>query len=181
MNELMVKTVNKSLKEYDAIINLIDRSFPENEKYPFWLIRLWGIVPGNDFLVFYDQGIFAGVMLNFCTKDAVFVLYLVVNDQVRSSGYGSGIIQWAKAYYGNRCIILNVEPPNENAENNEQRLRRIRFYEKNGFHKTGYRITEGKDSYLVLSTNEFTPKKFRKAIGRMSFGFYAPKLKKSHC
>jgi len=177
LDELTVKTVTKALKEYSAIIDLIDCSFPENEKYPFWLIRLWGIIPGNNFLAFYDQGTFAGVMLNFCTKDAVFILYLVVNNQVRPFGYGSGIIQWAKAYYGNRCIILNIEPPDENAENNEQRLRRIQFYEKNGFHKTGYRITEGKDNYIVLSTNGFTPKKFHKAIGRMSFGFYAPKLK----
>lgn len=178
MNELMAKAVNKSLKEYGAIIDLIDRSFPENEKYPLWLIRLWGIIPTNDFWAFYDKGVFVGVMLNFRTKDAVFVLYLVVNDQVRSSGYGSGIIQWTKSYYGNKCIILNVEPPDENAENNEQRLRRIRFYEKNGFHKTEYQITEGNDSYLVLSTNNFTPKKFYSVVGKMSFGFYAPKLKK---
>ena len=179
MNELIAKPVNKALNEYGAVIDLIDRSFPENEKYPFWLIRLWGMIPGNNFLAFYDQGVFVGAMLNFRAKDAVFVLYLVVNDQARSSGYGSGIIQWAKARYGNSCVILNVEAPDENAENNEQRSRRIRFYEKNGFHKTGYQITEGKDNYLVLSTNDFTPKKFYKAIGRMSFGFYAPKLKKS--
>jgi len=113
MKELIAKPVNKALNEYGAIIDLIDRSFPGNEKYPFWLIRLWGMIPVNNFLAFYDQGVFVGVMLNFCTKNAVFVLYLVVNDQVRSSGYGSSIIQWAKAHYGNSCIILNVESPDE--------------------------------------------------------------------
>ena len=156
------------------------RSFPKNERYSLWTQRFWALFPGNDFLAFYDGSVFVGIMQAFAADEAVFILYLAVNDQIRSRGYGSQILNWAKEHYRNRCITLNVEPIDEQAPNSEQRRRRMEFYRRNGITDTGYIFHEGSDTYSVLSTNvpgaPFTPEKFRKAIGRMTFGFYAPKL-----
>lgn len=156
------------------------RSFPKNERFPFLLQRFWTLFPGNDFLAFYDGSLFAGIMQTFVTDEAVFILYLAVNDQVRSRGYGSRILNWAKEHYYNRCLTLNVEPEDEQASNSEQRRQRMEFYRRNGITDTGYSLHEGGDMYSILSTNDsrasFTPEKFRKVTGRLAFGLYAPKI-----
>lgn len=59
------------------------------------------------------------------------ILYLAVNDKIRSKGYGSRILQEIKGRAHSRSIVLNVEKPSVNAENNAQRISRIAFYEKN--------------------------------------------------
>ena len=178
--KLIVKPVRRSLPEYQKVRELMVHSFPPNERFSFLMQRLWALFPGNDFLAFYDGSVFAGIMQAFVTNEAVFILYLAVNGQVRSHGYGSRILDWAKDHYQHRCITLNVEPEDDQASNTEQRRRRMEFYRKNGITDTGYIFHEGSDTYSVLSTNDsgapFTPEKYRKATGRLAFGLYAPKI-----
>ena len=42
-------------------------------------------------------------------EKTVFILFLVVNDKIRSKGYGSQIITWIKENYPDREIFLDVE------------------------------------------------------------------------
>ena len=89
----------------------------------------------------------------------IFLLYFAVNAQQRSKGYGSRIIEEIKKIAGEREIILNVEKPDEHAENNAQRVQRIAFYERNGFYQSGFDLRiEGTD-YLVFSTNVVSDRK----------------------
>jgi hypothetical protein len=51
---------------------------------------------------------------------------------------------------------LAIETTDENAENSEQRIKRRRFYEKNGFRETGYVVKRKSDSFdLMLIGNSF--------------------------
>ena len=178
--ELTARHVRQNLQENLEIKDLMARSFPKNERFSFQLQKFWALFPGNDSLAFYDGNLFAGIMQAFATDEAVFILYLAVNDRIRSHGYGSRILSWAKEHYQDRCITLNVEPEDDQAPNREQRRRRMEFYRKNGITDTGYIFHEGGDTYSVLSTNApsapFTPEKFRKATGKLTFGLYTPKI-----
>ena len=87
------------------------------------------------------------------SEKMIFLLYFAVNAQQRSKGYGSQIIHELKQAARGREIILNVEKPDQSAENNTQRVQRITFYERNGFCQSSFDLRiEGTD-YLVFSTN----------------------------
>lgn len=108
----------------------------------------------------------------------VFVLYLAVNDTIRSKGYGSAILTHIKNYFGEKAISLNVEPLDIEAENYTQRAKRIAFYMKNGFSDTHYMLEDRGDSYLILSTAEkFSPKEYTDVLKKLSFGSSVPTIK----
>lgn len=88
-------------------------------------------------------------------RHQTFVLYLATNEQIRSQGYGSMILDEVKQMTGGKECVLHIEALDENAENYEQRIRRKHFYEKNGFHSTGYMYKESDVEYEVLSTGAF--------------------------
>jgi hypothetical protein len=78
-----------------------------------------------------------------------------------------------------RSVILNVEPLDDEAENAEERIRRIRFYEKNGFFDTGYDIEEIGGTFRVLATEkEINMDEYLRVFGKMSFGLWKPKWTK---
>ena len=56
-------------------------------------------------------------------------------------------------YFANDKIILLVEEIRDDAENNEQRKRRKRFYLRNGFVGSGQIMTEGGVRYEMLHSN----------------------------
>ena len=62
----------------------------------------------------------------------IFIDYLLVDAKTRGKGIGSKVLSWFKRK--DKPIILEVEPPD--AEDKDT-IRRIRFYEKNGFHRAG--------------------------------------------
>ena len=62
----------------------------------------------------------------------------------------------------------------------EQRIKRLRFYQKNGYHDTGYQIIDHADRYSVLSTAQmFDPEMYKQVVGRLSFGFIKTTLIKN--
>ena len=87
-------------------------------------------------------------------EKTVFILFLAVNDKIRSKGYGSQIIAWLKENYPNREIFLDVEKPDENAENNKQRVKRMEFYKRNGIFDTNHFFVYDGVTYEILCTNK---------------------------
>lgn len=178
--KLKAVAVDKKLKEYAEIKNLISRSFPKNEQFPMWLLRVLAIRKSVDFLAYYDNNSFCGISYTVNNNDLVFVLYLAVNDKICSKGYDSQIIQCIKQKYPDKVLTLNIEPLDPTAENYTQRIKRFKFYIKNGFVDTRYKIIDDEEDYQILSTTEHFPMKaYKSAIKRFSFGVYSPKVLKS--
>lgn len=174
---LTAVAVNKKLNEYAEIKKLISRAFPKNEQFPMWLLRILAIRKSVDFLAYYDNDLFCGISYTVANDDLVFVLYLAVNDKIRSKGYGSQIIQYIKQMHPDKAAALNIEPLNPNAQNYAQRIKRYEFYKKNGFVDTQYKIVDGGEDYQILSTvNRFPLEAYKTVIKRLSFGFYLPEV-----
>ncbi len=171
------KKLSVFVKDYPSCKALQKRAFPKEEQYPFWVLRFMAMRSGVDYLAFYDEDLFCGLSYTSSTRDMMYVLYLAVNDAIRSKGYGTEILNFLKEKSQGKAIILNVEPLDEQAENYEQRKRRMEFYYRNGFHDTGFRMMDVTGEYSILSTSEhFSIDDYKKAISQIGMNFYKPKV-----
>lgn len=139
--------VIRKQKDYRLVVELMRTAFSPEERIPIWVLNLLSKKRNVNFNAWYDNGEFCGITYTIESEKMIFLLYFAVNAQQRSKGYGSRIIHELKQIAEGREIILNVEKPDQFAENNTQRVQRIAFYEKNGFSRmcitliTGYIIS----------------------------------------
>ncbi len=166
---LTEKNLSKKLSNYKEICQFMQRVFPKEELIPMWLIRIITLKKNYDFKVYYDNSLFVGILFTIDTKDTLFVFYIAVNDAIHSKGYGSKLLQVLFNKYPNKSVTLFIETMNDkNAANYEQRLKRLAFYERNGFVNT--KIKAGFKAPLddILSTDKYyditNAKKLMKSI-----------------
>ncbi len=142
----MLKVVDAGgfLKE---IKELYDTAFPREERYLDFEPAIKQIEASDsggtrgELVAFgKDTGgkvIFVGfVMVLFC-GNIVHLYYFAIHEKLRGQKYGEQALNLIRNRYKGRTIWLGVELPDENAENQQQRLRRKRFYYRNGFQDTG--------------------------------------------
>lgn len=152
-------------------------AFPKEEQLPWWVLRLMTVLKGVELSSYYNGTDFCGLTHTTVTEETVYIMFLAVNERLRGRGYGSAILAHIKQAHPGKAIILNVEPLDDQAENAEQRVKRMRFYERNGFHDTGYNSTEVGGIFRVLSTNpRLDIKAYLRVFRKLSFGFWQPKV-----
>lgn len=124
----------QSMQDFDFVYQLMERSFPPNERRTYEEQKALlnnpryniSIVPGlnahslNAFLAYWTLG------------DLIFIEHFAVNPLRRSTGLGSAMLQDLTRQQTCR-ICLEVELPE-----NDLAKRRIRFYERNGFFLNQY-------------------------------------------
>lgn len=177
--ELTSLRISRNLPEFPRIKKLFETSFPKNERYPLWLLAARAACKDADFLAYYDESVFCGITYTVRTENTLFVLYIAVNDEIRSKGYGTAILSQVVKLAEGRQVVLNVEDPDPAAENNGQRERRVSFYKRNGFYDTGYRLIEKILTHQVMCNKEdFSPDGYTAALKKLSCGFYTPHLER---
>ena len=168
---LTSRRVTAARPDYRQIIDLYERSFPEHERVAPWMLRFAARRDSCDFLAFYDAGDLCALAYTVTTGRLTYLLYLAVDDRMRGRGYGTRVLTWLKARRPRRPIALGIEPLYPDAPNYEQRVRRLAFYERNGFCDTGYVYTENGDTYTVLYDGvQFDPRALEEAVDELSFG-----------
>ena len=170
---LVDKTFSGKLHEYKDVCRLMRTAFPRNEQIPMWLMRALAFRKSVNFSVFYEDDQFCGVLYTAEDNKYIFVLYLAVNDRIRSKGYGTKILDWLKQNT-EKIIVLNVESLDPSAENALQREKRISFYSRNGIFDTGCRFVDGGETYSVLASDieYFDPREYEMFLRSFSFGTY---------
>lgn len=152
--DLDIQPVRLSLKEYKDVKQLYMRAFPKYEREAWSWLLLKSKYKRADFMAFYDQQRFVGFAYVIHSHAMHYILYLAVNDQVRSKGYGTRIINELRALYPKDSLVLDIEQPDPTTTNNHQRLRRLNFYRRNGFFPTSRVFKEEKVTFQVLATNK---------------------------
>lgn len=179
MNLTAKRVIIKS-EHYQRIKKLYNQAFPKNEKLPMWLLLAMKLRKCVDFYVFLDNETFCGFSYLIHYKEMIFVLYLTTDDTLRSKGYGSGILELISKKYPKKEIVLNIENVIENCGNFEQRVKRQKFYFKNGFLDTGYTLIDRNVVFNTLSTNtDFSVDTYKKLIKKFSFGLVSVHLTKN--
>jgi len=115
-------------------------AFPEYERLLFWLLVYKSKKKNSDFYAIYDDSEYIGLLYLTFYKDIVYIFYLAIDPLHQSKGYGSKILQYLRKIYQDKRLLLNIEEVDSSADNYEQRFKRKRFYEKNGFRNTNFGI-----------------------------------------
>ncbi|MFS0868741.1 GNAT family N-acetyltransferase [Paenibacillus xylanilyticus] len=125
----------------DEIKKMYDDSFPKEEMIPY--NKLVEISNDIDHLFYgvYDNYTLVGMNYLIVKKDMLYVLYLAINKAYQNKGYGKAIVNEIKNKYSNYRICLNIEEVNPKFINNDQRIKRKRFYQLLGFESQDYLIS----------------------------------------
>ena len=160
---LIQKRVMPGMPEYRDIIAIYEEAFPPVERYPLDMLEKLAQCENVEYLAFYDGEMADGAAVNgeatatpcgfafnVIAGGYLYVVFLAVNAHVRSRGYGTRILAQMRAENPSCMTVLEIEPIDPAAENNDQRLRRLEFYERNGFSSAGCILREEEMDYAVL-------------------------------
>lgn len=131
------------------------------------------------FHALYDDGQFCGIAYYAESDKTVYLTYLAINEDLRGHGYGTKILGLLEDRYPDKQLVIDIEPIVPTAKNYKQRVSRLKFYERNGFHRTDQKLKDQDGEFEALTTGKKLNKPgFIKALKQMSFGFYQFKIEK---
>lgn len=115
-----------------------------------------------DFRALYDKDCFIGYSDVVRHSNMAYLFFLAIIPENRSKGSGSNILISLSEKYKSYQFTVDFEMIDENASNNEQRIRRKGFYMRNGFKETDLSLTYFGVWYEVMCKNcDFNIKTFK--------------------
>ncbi len=177
MPDRIVKKVHFGMSGFLKIRRLVLKTFPENERPSFNLLLMRTKLPDAEFLAFYDKGELCGITVTIQNDEAVLLSYLAVCEEKRSQGIGSGLVKYIKKRCAGKIIIADIEALDPHAANISDRVKRKRFYVKNGFKDlhTGF-VYSGADYELLGFGSGFDENKLRRLYLQMTMGGFDPQF-----
>ena len=151
---LEVRKIYPLTPTFKKVASLYEAAFPVEERLPLWQLSWNSLKNGQSFLAYFDQEVFIGFTYAICTDNLVYLLFLAVEESKQSQGYGSQILAQVREEAGERPCVLTIEPMDEeDVSNRTQRLKRLAFYENNGYQSLNHFYFEGKERYQILITD----------------------------
>lgn len=130
-------------------------AFPPAERLS--MTRLWlasRLRDSVDFRACYENGSFCGFAITVRSEKYLYIPFVAVAPEARGGGLGGNILSALHAEYPALTMLVEVEAPAAGADNQTQRLQRIRFYEKNGFQNLERTITGRGVTYQLYATSQ---------------------------
>ena len=152
--KLNEKVITRKSSDYKEISNFLKRVFPKDELMPMWLINLLSKKKNYSLIGYYYEELFVGLTFTIENKESLFLFYLAVNDSIHSKGYGSKILEILYEKYNDKKIMLLIEALDPLADNYNQRVKRLAFYERNKIKRTGLKAGFKEPILEILSTDE---------------------------
>ena len=166
-----VKLNNKNIKR------IYFEAFPKKERMPFLMMVAMSKLWNTNFWGFYDGDTLCGLVYLACNRKIVFVMFLAVDRNLRSQGYGGAILREIQSMYPDKKIIISIEPCDEKTPDIELRKRRKDFYLRNGYNETGYMMKlSGVVQEIIITNGEFDKKEFLLFFVIYSNGTVWPKI-----
>lgn len=179
---MIFKELTPNHPDIPAVKKLFEESFPENERtmsmdvilanLKLMPIKLLGIYPEE------TPDTFAGFFLTAEGETSVYLTYLAIRPEQRSSGIGGKAMSAIREYYKSKTLLFSYESPFEESDNAEQRERRRKFHLRNGFYETGWFVKlNGTEFIIACSTEDFDKDEFLSFMaGMMPAGAPIPEL-----
>ncbi|MDO5847072.1 MAG: GNAT family N-acetyltransferase [Methanocorpusculum sp.] len=147
----------------DAAMEIYYYSFPENEQTD--ISHLPEVLPPamqfEEWALVYESRT-VGYLVVFFTDEIAYLLHLAVAEECRGKGFGSRAIESFNRKFASHLVFFSVETPSEAAENQQQRLARIRLYERNGYRLSGIGILDNGNPLSVMCRSTATEEDIRK-------------------
>ncbi|MGO1059658.1 GNAT family N-acetyltransferase [Planococcus sp. FY231025] len=147
---LKMEPLTKKQSEFTQVKELYYGSFPKNERIPMNLLMWKAKREFVDFLVIYDEDEYIGFTYLISHENLTYVLYIAIDGNARSKGYGGRALAKIKEKYPDNRIILNIEVVDESAGNYAQRATRRNFYVRNGYEGSTYLYQDRWGLYEVM-------------------------------
>lgn len=161
----------------DKIQEIYERSFPL-EEIPMRDLLQAARKPEVSFVAWVDESHPAGedgagnvvaLTFSFVFPDLFYLGLLAVDGSARSAGYGSRILAHFGERYPSVPQLLEIEPLTREARNYEQRVRRLAFYERNGFAVTNMLTYEADQTFRVLARGGLvSPQRLEEALNSVT-------------
>ena len=146
-----LRKITKKDKDFRAVKEIFLSAFPRNERPPHIFMYLRSKKPGNDYLALCDGDSLVGMSYVICSESVAYIFFLAIAEERRGKGYGTAALDALIKEYGEeRKVVLAIEEIDERADNYPERIRRLRFYEGNGFSMSGYKLREVTMVYDLL-------------------------------
>lgn len=169
--------VEKVKWKHSDVKQIYFEAFPKEERMPFPMMVAMSKLWNTDFWSFYDDDTLCGMVYLAHNRKMVFVMFLAVDESLRSKGYGSAILKEIKNRYPNKKIIISIEPCDEGASDLELRRRRKAFYLRNGYQETGYLLKlNGVVQEIIITNGAFAKMEFRLFFAAYSNGTMWPRI-----
>lgn len=135
-------------KSKSKIKGIYNESFPESEKFPFWILKKCSKSRNVFFNEILDDDKTIGIEYVITDNDTAYLMYFAIEENKRNKGYGSAILNDLMKKYS--VVILSIESTNPN---DKIAKRRKEFYLRNRFYGSG-KFTEQNDiEYELLCSN----------------------------
>ncbi|MCR5348665.1 MAG: GNAT family N-acetyltransferase [Bacilli bacterium] len=164
--ELEYRVLDEHSPGLDEVCFLFETAFPPEERPPFDLAISW---KNSSFNGIYHDGEFVALADLVEYQDYLYVFFLAVKEEKRNQGIGAQILSDLKKKYADKTLFLLADEVGEEYEDNPLRLRRVYFYERNGFHHNGIHIKEFEVMYQmqVCGTKEVDKRVFLSTMERL--------------
>ena len=147
---LSMKLIGNTPEELKKAKALYYRAFPKNERrsFPELVENRFG---NTEVFCFYDRETFVGMACLLNTPTVSHIIYLAIDESLRGHGYGSNALKLLHQSKAGRKIMVDIEVPDEQAENAEQRKMRKKFYLRAGYEETPVKYEWRNENYEILS------------------------------
>lgn len=162
---LRLNPLNPTHKDKEALERINREAFPPNEYMPAEEMFDFAEHTDSDVLGIYDGDTPIGFFLFVKNDRCGYIFFFAIDQNERSKGYGAEALRLLSDTYPTLQIILDFEELDEKAENLDQRIRRKKFYLRNGFAETGhYTLLRGDRFEVVCNRGELLTAPFKKLI-----------------
>ena len=134
INKLRIIPVTSDYPNTERLLNIRDEAFPPNERPDSRDVSKYNDANGYAFMAFEDDHVPVGfALLRNCGDNMCFGIYFAIGKEFRNRHYGSRLLKLLLEGYLKRKIFFGcVEALLPETENYQQRLDRVRFYQRNG-------------------------------------------------
>ena len=127
----------RGIRQMLKVIRMYYEAFPADERKPFQMILKKRRSGKSDIWYFSQNGRFAGFATTVNGDGLILIDYLAVAKEMRGKGVGSGALQSLRKQYTGHGVFVEIESVYEAYDDMDERLRRKRFYERNGMKEMG--------------------------------------------
>ena len=173
--KLNTERVSKESRFWQQIDSLAKESFPPEEYLaPDQLVEM-SKADNFDFFALTDGNAFVGFMVVQTHKNLSYLFFLAIDPSCRAKGYGSRAIETLRALYPDKTQVVDFEMLDNEAPNNEQRLKRRQFYLRNGYQETGLFLSYlGVDYEVFCMGDDFEPQEFKDLMKEVRVDGFEP-------
>ena len=168
--------VSHDFAEYEKLEGIIKRQFPPEEYMS--LERLLVLQDKGDVEIWalYSSKELIGFTTLRTQSDMAYLFFLAFDDRYQGKGYGKEAVRKIGSLYSDRAVTVDFELVDENAVNNQQRIRRRNFYRKCGFAETGWGLEYLGVRYEIFCLNQsFQIKSFKSMLNKLPIKDFCPK------